>query len=88
MATETVKIAELLTAKEAAVYLGVRLRGRPYALRTFYNMCSTGDMAPPDEIRRGRPRWSPARLDEWVSKQIRRPNCRRRRQSQTGKAKQ
>jgi len=61
---------QLMTPKQAAEYVGMELRAKPYALGTIYNLRSEGVMAPPDEIRRGRPRWRKSTLDAWVRTQI------------------
>ena len=70
MATVTRDGDPLMTPKEAAAYVGVKIRQQPYALQTFYNMVSDGDMIAPDEIRRTRPRWRQSTLDAWISTQV------------------
>lgn len=59
-----------MSPAQAANYLGEKLRGRPYKVRTFYNLSSRGVIPPPDVVIRTYPRWSVATLDAWASQQI------------------
>jgi hypothetical protein len=61
--------AKELFASDAAVYLGNKVRGRAYAVRTLYNLRSAGELPHARRVS-GRPVWRQADLDEWARRQV------------------